>query len=69
MNAAREVDSAKFAKGMWSRAEEAYFKGQKAFQANDMEQARKSFRMATDYAEKAENLTRLKKFQSGDNFQ
>jgi hypothetical protein len=69
VNAARDYDSAKYAKGMWNRAEEAYFKGQKSFQANDMADARKNFRLATEYAEKAENLTRLKKFQSGDNFQ
>lgn len=69
VNAARECDSAKFAKGMWNKAEEFYFQGQKSFNENDMDQARKSFRLATEYAERAENLTRLKKFQTGDSFQ
>lgn len=68
ISAAQEVDSAKFAKGFWSRAEENYLEGQKAFANQDYEVAKKLLRKSTEYAERAENLTRLKKFQTGDSF-
>lgn len=68
ITAAQEVDSAKFAKGFWSKAEENFLEGQKAFQNRDFEIAKKLLRLSTQYAERAENLTRLKKFQTGDSF-
>lgn len=69
VGAAREFDSAKYATGLWNKAEDFYRRGQKAFRNSDYEEARNFFRLATEYAEKAENLTRLKKSQSGENFE
>ena len=65
---AREVDSAKNAPGFWNRAEDIYRTAEKEFKENDFEQAKKHFVLATQFAEKAENATKLKKFQSGDSY-
>lgn len=66
--AARDVDSAKSAPGLWNRAEENYRAAQKEFKDNDFALAKKHFQLAVQFAEKAENATKLKKFQSGDSY-
>ena len=66
MVAARDVDSAKSAPGLWNRADESYRLGQKEFLENDFYEAKKHFQLAIHFAEKAENATKLKRFQSGD---
>ena len=66
--AAKEVDSAKNAPGLWTRAEENYRIAQKQFKDNDFALARRHFLSAIQFAEKAENATKLKKFQSGDSY-
>lgn len=68
VRSAQEVDSARFATGLWNRAEENYRNGQRAWADNEFGAAKKHFQMAIQYAEKAENATRLKKFQTGDTF-
>jgi hypothetical protein len=68
VRAAQEFDSARFATGLWNKAEENYHNGQKAFKEAEFDRAKKYFVAAQQYAEKAENATRLKKFQSGDSF-
>ena len=68
VRAAQEVDSARFATGLWHRAEENYRNGEKAFKESDFDLALGYFQKATEFAERAENATRLKKFQSGDSF-
>jgi hypothetical protein len=68
IQAARDVDSARFSTGLWNRADESYRRGQKAYRDNDFAQAKIDFEKATRYAERAENATRLKKFQTGDGF-
>lgn len=68
VRAAQEVDSARFASGLWAKAEENYRKGEQAYKDIEFEKAKAFFRNATKYAERAEDATRLKKFESGDSF-
>ncbi len=68
VRAAQEVDSARFSTGLWNRAEESYRNGTKAFKDADFKEAKVFFQRAIEYAERSENATRLKKFQSGDSF-
>jgi len=68
VRAAQEVDSARFSTGLWNRAEENYRNGAKSFKDADFKEAQQYFQRAIEYAERAENATRLKKFQSGDSF-
>lgn len=66
MKSAKTAESGRYASGYWYKAEEYYRKGQKAFKQYDYAQAKVHFERARAYAEKAENVTRLKKFQSGE---
>ncbi len=66
MKAARAAESGRHASGFWYKAEQHYRKGQKAFEIADYAQAKIDLDLAKQYAEKAENVTRLKKFQSGE---
>jgi hypothetical protein len=68
VRAAQDVDSARFSTAFWNRAEDSYRNGQKAFKDADFDIAKKYFDQAIAYAERAENQTRLKKFQTGDSF-
>ena len=68
IRAAQDVDSARFASGLWVKAEENYRNGEKAFKDADYAEAKKFFAAAQVFAEKAENATRLKKFQTGESF-
>ena len=64
--AARAAESGRHASGFWYKAEEHYRKGEKAYKNGDFAQAKIDLDLAKQYAEKAENVTRLKKFQSGE---
>lgn len=68
IRAAQEADSARFATGIWNKAEESFRSGQKAYKDADYDSAKKFFQAAQAHAEKAENITRLKKFQTGEGF-
>lgn len=68
IRAAQDVDSPRFAPSVWNKAEENFRAGQKSYKEADYDQAKKFFQSALQFAEKAENVTRLKKFQSGDSF-
>lgn len=68
IRAAQDVDSARFAPGLWNKADENYRSGMKSYKDQDFLDAKAFFKKATDLAERAENATRLKKFQSGDSF-
>lgn len=54
------------ASGFWHKAEDSYRRGKKAFENREFGAAQKHFIRARDFAERAENQTRLKKFQSGE---
>jgi len=66
VQAARAVDSVRFAPGLWNRADESFREGEKCYRDSEFDRARTLFQDATQYAERAENTTRLKKFQMGD---
>lgn len=68
VRAAQDADSARFATGIWNKAEENYRAGQKAYRESDFGTAKRFFQQALLHAEKAENVTRLKKFQTGESF-
>ncbi len=66
IEAARDKEAARYAPGFWHKAEEFYRKGEKSFQESDFVDAKENFERARIFAEKAENATRLRLFQSGD---
>ncbi len=68
LNSARDVEAGRYASGYWHRAEELYRKGQKQYKDSDYARARESFVSSIEFSEKAENATRLRKFQSGEGF-
>jgi hypothetical protein len=68
IRAAQEFDSARFAPGPWNKADDNYRAGTKAWKDGEYDKAKVYFMNAQQYAERAENTTRLKKFQSGDSF-
>jgi hypothetical protein len=66
IRAAQDVDSARFSGGYWNRAFDSFRSGEKAFKNADYAEAKDFFVSARVLAEKAENATRLKRFQTGD---
>lgn len=66
LEAAREKESARYSSGYWHRAEEFYRKGEKSYQESDFVTARGEFERARIFAERAENVTRLRLFESGE---
>lgn len=68
VRAAQDVDAARFSVGYWNKADENFRLGQKSWKDAEFDRAKLYFKRATDFAERAENATRLKKFQSGDTF-
>ena len=68
LHSAQEVDSARFAAGWWDKAEDNYRKDEQAYKDNEFEQAQKYLRRTIRYSERAEDVTRKKKFESGDSF-
>lgn len=65
LEAAKGAEASRYSPGNWSKAERLYREGQQAYKDNANERAKQLFRASMDYAEKAENVTRLKKFQTG----
>lgn len=66
IKAAKSVESVRYAPAHWHQAGEYYRTATLQYKDEKYEEAKKNFRLAQAYAEKAENLTRLKKFKSGD---
>ncbi len=66
VEAAREKESAKYAAGFWHRADEYYRKGEEAYKQSEYGDASKYFQKARVFAERAENSTRLKLFETGE---
>ena len=65
LRSAKSAEASRYSPGYWSKAERLYREGQQAYKENSNEKAQKLFRLSVKYAEKAENVTRLKKFQTG----
>ena len=66
IQAAKDVDSARYAPSYWHRAEDAYRKGEVHFKDQDYEEAQAEFIQAREYAERAENVARVQKYKSGE---
>jgi len=69
VSAAKDAGAERLASGLWFRADESYRKGRSYLADRDNESARQSFLRAIDFAEKAENASRLKKFETGETFE
>ncbi|MGE0764176.1 MAG: DUF4398 domain-containing protein [Bdellovibrionales bacterium] len=69
VTAARDSGAERLAPGLWYKAEENYRKGQKFLKDKDNESAKSSFLKAIEFSEKAENASRLKKYESGESVQ
>lgn len=69
LTSAKDSGAERLASGYWYKAEENYQKAQKSLKDKDNELARSQFLKAIDFAEKAENASRLKKFESGEPLQ
>lgn len=68
LEAARNAGAPAITPGFYHSAEENYNLGKKALEGHYNLEAQKYFILAREYAEKAENATRLKKFKSGETF-
>lgn len=66
IKAAQDVDSARFSGGYWNRASDDFREGEKAWKDAEYETAKRLFKSAIQLSERAENATRLKRFQTGD---
>ena len=66
LESARSSGAVKYAPGLWFKSDESFRLGQQAYEDRYYDLARRYFKNSRIYAEKAENSTRLKKFQSGD---
>ena len=68
IEAAKEAGAQNFAPGHWAKAEQSFRSGELLFKDNVNSEAKEQFVKARRFAERAENLTRLKKFESGESF-
>lgn len=68
LRSAQDVDSGRFAAALWVKAQDNYHNGEQAYRNAEFGRAKNYFLDAQSFAEKAENATRLKKFQTGDSF-
>lgn len=66
MDAARAVNAARYAPGLWHQAEEAYRKGKIYFDDRDYGRSKEQFIRARLAAEKAEYSARLTRQKTGD---
>ena len=66
IKAAQEAEGPRLAPGLWSRADQSFRQAEREYKNDEFDQAREHFVRATAYAERSENATRLKKFQTGD---
>ena len=68
IKAAQKANAANLAPGHWNRAQQFYQKGQMHYKKKEYRLSSEAFRQTTLHAEKAENIARMKKIQSGDPF-
>lgn len=66
LEAARAFEAPRYAPGYYNAAEEVYRRAQKLYSDRYYEEAKVQFKSATELAEKAENATRYKRYQSGE---
>ena len=66
IKAAQKVGAARLAPGYWNKAQQFYQKGQRHYKKREYHLSSEAFRQASLHAEKAEEVARIKKTQSGD---
>lgn len=66
IQAAQDAKASEFVPGVWHSADQAYQKALRLYEDREYDEARKYFLKAIKLAEKAENLTLLKKMKSGE---
>lgn len=66
LNSARIAGAPRFAAGYLARATDSYKLAQKFYEDRDYERARTALRQAKLFAERAENLSALKRAQTGE---
>jgi len=66
VEAAKGSQAAKYAPALWTLAERSYQEGQEFFRRERYREAEKAFVRARGYAEKAENISRLRRYETGD---
>ena len=65
IEAAEKASAMQLAPGYWNRAQQFYQKGQMHYKKREYDLSSEAFRQATLYAERAEDMARVKKVQSG----
>ncbi len=66
IKAAENANAVHLAPGYWNRAQQFYQKGQMYYKEKQYRLSSEAFKQTRLYAEKAENMARSKKAQSGD---
>lgn len=66
IEAARNVQATKYAPALWFRAEEAYRRAEDYYKKEQFTEAEREFVRAKHFAERAENASRLKRFETGE---
>lgn len=66
LEAARQVEAARYSSGYFHQAEESYQKAQIFYKEQEFDEAKKEFVKARLTAEKAENSARVMRFKNGD---
>ncbi len=63
---ARQARAVQLAPSLWLEAEQVYRRAQNLYQQREYQKARRQFILARMLAERAENISRLKRFQAGE---
>ena len=66
IKAAQKANAVRLAPGYWNKAQQFYQKGQRHYKKREYRPSSEAFKQATLHAEKAEEVARAKKMQSGD---
>ncbi len=66
INAAKQAGAARFATGFLTKANDYYKQAQKHYSDRDYEKASLAFKQAKLFAERAENVSALKRAQTGE---
>ena len=68
IQAAQKANAEQLAPGYWTRTQQFYQKGQMHYNKKEYRLSSEAFRQTYLYAEKAENVARIKKMKSGNPF-
>lgn len=66
IQSAKAVQAERHSPGFWTKADEYFRTAEEHFGKEKYDSAKKLFKLARLYAERAENIARIKKFKNGD---